>query len=469
VAQIEPVSHRLVEAQLAALAEDLPPAAVKAGMLGNIGNLQLLAQWVDRLRERHPALPLVVDPVLRSTTGTSFADEALLAGYRQSLLPRTTLLTPNREEAAALLGVPPLRSRAEVEQAAQALREAGCAAVVVKGGDAGGESSEDYVCSAHASGWLRLPRIATAHHHGTGCTFASSAAAAMALGFVPVEATVLAKMATAEALRHGYAAGRGAGPVKPRAGFATRIENLPQLSLPRAASGGESAWGPSASFAPLSDRDLSLYAIVDSADWVRRVLQGGVRTVQLRIKDASHPRLREEVRQSVTHARAFGAQLFINDHWGLALQEGAYGVHLGQEDLASADLEAIARAGLRLGLSTHACWEVCRAWTVQPSYIACGPIHPTAAKAMPWIPQGNGNLAYWCGLLPTPVVAIAGMDAERAAQARHCGAAGVALISGITAAADPQAAIVRFRGAIEGGRSQQPRPAVPLPRATLAN
>jgi thiamine-phosphate diphosphorylase len=166
-------------------------------------------------------------------------------------------------------------------------------------------------------------------------------------------------------------------------------------------------------------------------------------------------------------SRTHGAQLFINDHWRIAIEEGAYGVHLGQEDLATADLDAIAAAGLRLGLSTHAYWEVCRAWSVRPSYIACGPIHPTAAKAMPWIPQGNANLAYWCSLLPVPVVAIAGMDALRAAAARECGAAGVAVISGITSAADPETAIARYRAAIDGPIAVAARAVESLPRSTL--
>jgi thiamine-phosphate diphosphorylase len=208
--------------------------------------------------------------------------------------------------------------------------------------------------------------------------------------------------------------------------------------------------------------------VVDSAAWVRRVIDAGVRTVQLRIKDPAHPRLREEVRASVAAARAAGAQLFINDHWRIAIEEGAYGVHLGQEDLAIADLDAIARAGLRLGLSTHAYWEVCRAWAIQPSYIACGPIHPTAAKAMPWIPQGNGNLAYWCSLLPCPVVAIAGMDVTRATQAVECGAAGVAVISAITAAASPEKAIAELQNALirqSAGTSTYRHAA--LPQSTL--
>ena len=161
----------------------------------------------------------------------------------------------------------------------------------------------------------------------------------LARGFVAIEAVVLAKMATTHALRHGYAAGRGAGPVRPRAGFALHSDNLPTFSIP-----GQAGSGP---FAPLVAADLGLYAVVDSAAWVRRVLDAGVRTVQLRIKDPRHPQLRGEVRDSIAAARAAGAQLFINDHWQIAIEEGAYGVHLGQEDLATAGLDAIARTGLR--------------------------------------------------------------------------------------------------------------------------
>ena len=159
--------------------------------------------------------------------------------------------------------------------------------------------------------------------------------------------------------------------------------------------------------------------------------------------------MRNEVRVSIAAARTANAQLFINDHWALAIEEGAYGVHLGQDDLESADLDAIARAGLRLGLSTHSYWEVCRAWSLQPSYIACGPIHPTQAKRMPWMAQGNDNLAYWCTLLPIPVVAIGGMNVHRATQAMACGAAGVAVISAITAASFPENAIAVLKEAID--------------------
>ena len=459
VDRMAPVSAELLEAQLAALADDLPPAAIKTGLLGSAENLQVLVRWIDRLRGQQPQLAVVVDPVLGSSTGAAFADAALLHAYRTQLLPRASLITPNRSEAAVLLGIAPLSDCAAVEQAAQSLLAMGCKSVVITGGDEADASSEDYVVTPHASGWLSLPRVATPHHHGTGCVFAASAAAALARGFVAVEAIVLAKMATTHSLRHAYAAGHGAGPVRPRSGFALHSQNLPAFSIP--------GQGEGLTFPALIDPDLGLYAVVDSAAWVQRVLKAGVRTVQLRIKDAMHPALREELRDSIAAARAAGAQLFINDHWELAIELGAYGVHLGQEDLASAGLAAIARAGLRLGVSTHSYWEVCRAWGLKPSYIACGPIHPTRAKAMPWLPQRGDNLTYWCALLPLPVVAIAGMDAPRAVQAMACGAAGVAVISDITGAASPEGQIARLRQAVQAGRSLARRSAPTLPRTTL--
>jgi hydroxymethylpyrimidine kinase / phosphomethylpyrimidine kinase / thiamine-phosphate diphosphorylase len=469
---IEPVSATLLEAQLAALAADMPPAAIKTGMLGNAANLDVLVRWIDRLRKANPGLPVVVDPVLRATTGAALADQSLLHAYRTALLPRATLITPNRAEAAALLGCEVLEGAPAVERAAAALLALGCTAVTITGGDDAGVNSEDYAATPQASGWLSLPRVATPHHHGTGCVFASSAAVALARGFVAIDAIILAKMATTHALRHGYAAGSGAGPVRPRTDFALQAQNLPRFSIP----GQTSVQG----FAALSDPDLGLYAVVDSAAWVQRVLNAGVRTVQLRVKTTPTPRsgpspldsiIRDEVRASIQAARAANAQLFINDHWQIAMEEGAYGVHLGQEDLVTADLAAMARAGLRLGISTHAYWEVCRAWALQPSYIACGPIHATQSKDMPWIPQGNNNLAYWSTLLSRsgglPVVGIAGMNAERVAQAMACGAAGAAVITAITAAPSPEAAIEQLQQAVVAGNALLRQPVPLLPQSTL--
>ena len=467
---ISPVAASVLNAQLAALADDMPPAAIKVGMIGSVENLHVLVQWIDRLRQTNPQLAVVVDPVFGATTGATFAQEALMQAYRDELLPRADVITPNRAEAALLLQLASLADALAVEQAAQSLQALGCQTVIITGGDAQGLNSEDYCLSPHARGWLRLPRVATEHNHGTGCVFASSAAAAMARGFVSMEALVLAKMATTHALRHAYSAGQGAGPVRPRSDFGQHIENLPSFSLP-------SASRPSrlTRFEPLSDPNLGLYAVVDSADWVKRVLAAGVKTVQLRIKGPELVDIRREVQSAIQHAKSASAQLFINDHWQIAIEEGAYGVHLGQEDLHIADLDAIAQAGLRLGISTHGYWEVCRAWQLQPSYIACGPIYPTRAKDMPWQAQGNHNLTYWSALLPLPVVAIGGITVAQATPSRRAGAAGVAVISAITAAASPESAIIELQQALDavdwhelqGNKLKTHESAPKLPKSTL--
>lgn len=463
VERIDAVPPEMLEAQLAALAADLPPHVVKTGLLGSVENLHGVARWVDRLRQRGP-VALVVDPVRRASSGASFAADALRQAFVAELLPRATLVTPNRDEAAWLLGLAMPLQTDEVPQAAARLRALGAGAVAITGGDAGSEVSLDFVDSPQAQGWLSLPRVQTPHTHGTGCVYASSAAAALALNFCESDALVLAKMATTVALQHGYAAGRGAGPVRPRSGFGWQPEVLPAW---QASPGGPHVSG----FAPLADARMGLYPVVDSADWVERVLAAGVRTVQLRIKQAPRELLSREVQRSVQAARAVQAQLFINDHWQLALEHGAYGVHLGQEDLQTLDsaaLGAIRDAGLRLGLSTHSYWEVCRAHAHAPSYIACGPIHSTTTKEMPWRPQGAGNLAYWCRVLREPVVAIAGMDEARSLEAVRCGAAGVAVLRGIVQAAEPEQAIGRLQAAIEAGRTATALAPPALPRSTLA-
>ncbi len=468
VTRVEPVAPDVLAAQLAALADDMPPDAIKTGLLGSLDNLRVVVDWVRRLRVRFPdkTIPLVVDPVFGATTGASFADAALRAAYRDELLPLATLATPNVAEARALV---PSSQLLGPEALARAWRAFGARAVVVTGGDsdrlaedeiehlstarlasrlaeidARAAWAHDWLDAEHglrSRGWLASRRIETEHDHGTGCVFAAAAAAALAHGFVAADAVVLAKMATSEGLRHAYAAGHGAGPVAPRAGFASRIDNLPALNpLPHAPS--------RFAFPEMPESTRGLYAIVDGADWVARAAAAGVRLVQLRIKDAPADALAREIRAAVASARATGATLIVNDHWQLALELGAHGVHLGQDDLAQADIDALHHAGLLLGISTHSYWEVCRARALRPSYIACGPIHATQIKKMPWIPQGDANLAYWCALLhDTPVVAIGGMDADRARDAMNAGAWAVAVVGAITRSADPEAAIAALQRA----------------------
>ncbi|WPB57988.1 bifunctional hydroxymethylpyrimidine kinase/phosphomethylpyrimidine kinase [Xylophilus sp. GOD-11R] len=437
VQRIDLLPTATLEAQFAALQDDMPPAAIKTGLLGGPQQVACVAHWVDRLRARAP-VALVVDPVLSASTGAAFADDATLAACRALLLPRASLVTPNRREAARLAGLP---DDTPSPTLAAALRARGAASVCVTGGDepATDGLALDWVASPQADGWLALPRIDTPHHHGTGCTFATAAASALARGFVAADALVLAKMATASALRHGAAAGHGAGPVRARAGFVSDASLMPQMSwcaAPRFApfiAPGFAATPPPA---------LGLYAIVDRAERVAQVVEAGVRTVQLRIKSPSRPAagwmnpLRDEIAAATACCRAAGAMLFVNDHHALAVAAGAPGVHLGQEDIALLDdagrAALVAPGAPALGVSAHSLWELARARSLAPRYIACGPVWPTLTKRMPWRPQGLHNLAWWTAMAGAPVVAIGGiLTADRARQAAGTGADGICVVRGL--------------------------------------
>ncbi|MBC7548047.1 MAG: thiamine phosphate synthase [Polaromonas sp.] len=200
------------------------------------------------------------------------------------------------------------------------------------------------------------------------------------------------------------------------------------------------------SFAPLI-APIGFYPVVPTAEWVQRLLGWGVRTIQLRIKAADHTaaEISAEVIASIEAGKAVpGAQVFINDHWQLAMAAGAYGVHLGQEDLDTANIEALRSAGIRLGLSTHTPAELARAKAVQPSYLAIGPIYPTTLKVMPYEPVGLERLAEWARLAkPYPVVAIGGISLERLPGVLAClndTNDGVAVVSAVTLADDPRLA-----------------------------
>lgn len=457
IRRIDAVTPALLDAQLAALAEDMPPCVIKTGMLGSVENVRVLRAWLQRLRARGP-LALVVDPIWKASSGAILADAAYRNALRELLLPLTTLLTPNRAEAAWLLELSePLESSA-IPEAAHRLLQFGSGAVAITGGDAGGALALDYLHTPQTTGWLMLPRLLTRHGHGSGCTFAAAAAAAMALGYCEADALVLAKMATHDALRHAYAVGAGPGPVLLLPGFTLTPDVLPMLwQYPRA---------PTLRFPALPDPHIGLYPVVDDPTWIPRCAAAGVTTLQLRIKQPASAELDDAIQTGIALARAHGVHLFINDHWPLAIRHGAWGVHLGQEDLQHADLAAIAGAGLRLGISTHSVWEVARAYAVKPSYYACGPIFPTRSKAMPWHPQGLTNLAFWSALLPAPVVAIGGLDPERAAHAIGCGASGAAVMGGVTAAVDPDQALRDYLAAIP--RAPHPRTPPRFPRPTLS-
>lgn len=181
------------------------------------------------------------------------------------------------------------------------------------------------------------------------------------------------------------------------------------------------------------------YPIFDSVQWLERALPLGVKLVQLRIKDRPPQDLGADIRTALAMTRRYRATLVVNDHWQIALEEGAEWLHLGQEDLDTADMPAIRRAGLNVGLSTHDHAELDRALALSPDYVALGPVYPTVLKEMKWHQQGLARVTEWKRLVgDIPLCAIGGMNVERAQGAFAAGADIVSVVTDITLDPDPE-------------------------------
>ncbi|WP_394128245.1 thiamine phosphate synthase [Vibrio hepatarius] len=241
---------------------------------------------------------------------------------------------------------------------------------------------------------------------------------------------------------------------------------------------GWSAYGESISFPTLTKQGLGLYPVVDDVAWIERLLPLGINTIQLRIKEPQQADLEQQIIRAVELGRQYQAQVFINDYWQLAIKHGAYGVHLGQEDIEESNLAKLTQAGIRLGLSTHGYYELLRIVQIHPSYIALGHIFPTTTKQMPSKPQGLVRLAMYqklidsipygttecgfhqekdkaisCDRLGVPTVAIGGIDQSNAEKVWQTGVSSLAVVRAITLAESPQS-VIEFFAQLMKGRQQ---------------
>lgn len=209
---------------------------------------------------------------------------------------------------------------------------------------------------------------------------------------------------------------------------------------------------PRANAFPTCPQRLGLYAVLPDAQWVGRMAHAGAPTVQLRFKSDDGAAIRQEVRAAVRAVQGTDALLFINDHWQIAIEEGAYGVHLGQEDLDDAPIEKIRSTGLRLGLSTHGYAEMLRADALSPSYMALGAVFPTTLKRMQTAPQGTGRLYAYAKLMQhSPLVAIGGIDEARIPLVIQSGVGSIAVVRAITGAEAPETALKALQKAMTLG------------------
>ena len=195
---------------------------------------------------------------------------------------------------------------------------------------------------------------------------------------------------------------------------------------------------------PYPDR---FYPVVDSLAWVERLTKLGVGTIQLRTKDLNDAEALQIVTDALAITEGTQAKLVVNDYWRAAIVAGAKYLHLGQEDLADADLKAIREAGLLLGISTHDDAELATALAAKPDYVALGPIFFTTLKSMRFEPQGVPKITEWKQRISTiPLVAIGGIKFEHAAEIFAAGADSIAVVSDVTQNTDPDARVRQWLG-----------------------
>ncbi|WP_269618599.1 thiamine phosphate synthase [Zhongshania sp. BJYM1] len=434
VGHVSVTPRRTLAAQINALDSDLQADVIKLGMLASEDVVTMVSKYL----ETFPGF-VVCDPVMMSSTGDELMAHGVCNMLIEKIVPRADLLTPNLSEAEAMLNRT-IESLDDVERAAADIVALGARSVLLTGGHLSARNNErhDYWTDGEEGFWLSGPNIDTLNTHGTGCTLSSAIAAAIARGYGIPDALVIAKAYVSQGLRMSVQIGSGPGPVG-HIGWPQQLIDFPSLSR-RLPDHGKRPKFESCGGA------LGLYPVVDSAAWVARLLTCGVKTIQLRVKDLDGDALQDEIRAAIALGKEFQARVFINDYWQLAINEGAYGVHLGQEDLDTADIAAIAAAGLRLGVSTHTYYEVARAHSLRPSYIAIGPVYPTTSKQMPWTPQGLPQLRRWVGILSPyyTLTAIGGIDVKRAKEVLETGVGSVAMISAITQARDPEAVVAEL-------------------------
>ncbi|MBT3135168.1 thiamine phosphate synthase [Alteromonas sp. ALT199] len=459
----ESVSASALNQQWQVLYEDTPPRAIKIGAIANDEQALLLCARIQSLIKPRPFV--IWDPVLSSSSGGVLTD--LSESVIDELLNTVDLVTPNIDELAWLSNLP-VNDDTSLASAINRLIGKGAKSVYVKGGHAEWQAQayDTFVCASHTLHFCQ-PKVNNGKLRGTGCMLASAIAAFIVHDYCIEDALTLANAYVCEVRRstlcepdtdsakaHNH--GDSLPTYFPRSnGFPSRAASFPKVNfhqggtvfynkdlclenLSNSVPPSESEQGNIARFPTLTYTNLGIYPVVDSVEWIARLWPTGVKIIQLRVKEGSQQEIRQQIKDAIELVAHTNCQLFINDYWELAIELGAYGVHLGQEDLDAADLNAIRSAGLRLGISTHGFAEIQRVRALTPSYIALGHIFPTNTKDMPSKPQGIERLAKYVKLCEgIPTVAIGGINLSRIGDVAKTGVDGIAVVSAITRAEQP--------------------------------
>ena len=478
---VNPVAVDILQQQVAVLISDKPPAVIKIGLLATLAQVQWLKSTLTQLKQQLPKLIVVYDPVGQASVGGSF--NAFSLNDLTPLLQQIDVITPNLMEAKSLVATAlPTQNSAEL-LAKSIYQNFAINSIIIKGGHSDdskqcfdfcyhqlnqlNDEKQDNQDKNHQaiSYQLSSKRLASNYSHGGGCSFATALASFLALGYLVRDAFTLAKAF----INQGLTATQQVSTAQQHKYYGA----FEQLAWPHSVAGSTNNFPhvidevnqknqnlSAFKSLNLSADKLGLYPVIDSLYWLQRLLPLGLNIIQLRVKNAPLAELEQTIKEAIELAKDYNCRLFINDHWQLAIKHGAYGVHIGQEDLADADLAKIQQAGLRLGISTHGCYEFLLAQQLQPSYLAVGAIFPTKTKDMTGQIQGIENLRQLLALRSKirtrqlsdhnddtyiPVVAIGGINLKKASLVLETGVDSIAVVTAITEATHPELAVAKLK------------------------
>ncbi|MFQ3229851.1 thiamine phosphate synthase [Reinekea sp.] len=411
----------------------IAPQVLKIGVLPNREVSISIATWLNKFSDKKPYV--ILDPVrLNSGDHLAFASENLLSVI-EPLLPFVDLLTPNLAELGTLVSqVDHSLSAEEVISQFFKMQPVFQGKLLVKGVMETLPLAHSIDILGTALGTDNFTYFSQRKHslnmRGTGCLLSTAIGCALCEDH-PVESAIA--LASAYLAQEFKAHEDSVHPsnLLPKTDWPDNIHYFPKVNHNISVPIQDSP------FQPLTITQ-GLYPIVDSSTWVAKLAALGVKTIQLRIKNESMKEITTEIRRAIEISRQYSLQLFINDYWQIAIEHGAYGVHLGQEDLQSANLASIQAAGIRLGVSTHGDYEFLIAHQLRPSYIAVGAIYPTQTKDMSGKIQGLQRLKRYCQMTgTTPIVAIGGINLSNVEDVLKAKPSFIAVVSAITKSPTP--------------------------------
>ncbi|API87029.1 bifunctional hydroxymethylpyrimidine kinase/phosphomethylpyrimidine kinase [Francisella uliginis] len=442
ILDIQEFSAKSFSQQLNTIVDDFHIKVIKSSILVSIEQIDILINFIKTFKE----VIYICDPVMISTTGKELVSRDIVEYARLNLYPLADILTPNLDEAKILLEDTDFLVLESPDNIAEAIQKKyHCKNVFLKGG----HNIEKNVCTDfyYSNNSFNYSLVSSKYQknikiRGTGCTLSSAIASFLVQGFDINNSLVLAKAYITNAIKNSQRITTGANhlAIKDSLNFNS---DFPRIYFDKA-------------FSNLKFRSINkigFYPIVDNADKIPRLAKLGVKTIQLRIKSKDIAYIEKNIIKAIEYQNRYQLQLFINDHYQIAINHNAFGIHLGHEDLLKLfytdgeTLFKISNSNIALGLSTHDYYELAIALAIKPSYIALGPIYSTTTKQMKFEPQGLSKIYQWLDILGVPLVVIGGIKKQHLKAIKNIGVDGISVVSLVDEISDDELGeIVKFLG-----------------------